>query len=437
LGSGSANEPGLYVVISHLHIGSFRAFLAATALAAPVNAQRVMVPHNRPHAQIALVNIRVGALVQGDWIDVQATAIPPIGNGQLTDVELVGHEIWVAAPFRIYRYEARGDRNFIASFPVADPVRSIEAQSRAQGDRVIVTTTDSLRIFDREANAIGTIPIQGAGDTLELADSMLVAVQDESRIDRMTFDGQFIETFAGPTVPTTLGVLSSPKQLAQRINGNILVAGDVRAFEFSPTGAFIGEYDAGPFEGGIAESVNERLFITLQDGMALYDALTHRTTPLNGLYFGQGRRVGYYDEGTRATLQPGEWASDGVCRGIENSVGYRARMNLLGSPDLSEGLLSAFVDRMPPFAQARLMISTGHARTPAGSMGDLCLDADSRLFISGARLADSVGQASFELVRGEDALLEFGPGTTWFVQGLYRDSIDLRFSGAITFTLQL
>ncbi len=400
-------------------------------------AQRVMVPHNRPHAQIALVNVRVGALVQGDWIDVEATAIPAPSNGQLTDVELVGDEVWVAAPFWIYRYEARGDRNFIASFPVPDPVRSIEAQSMAQDGRVIITTTESLRIYDRAGNLIGSIPVPGAGDTMELATSMLIAIQDESRIDRYTFDGQFIETFAGPTVPTTLGVLSSPKQLSRRVNGNILAAGDVRVFEFSRSGAFIGEYDAGPFEGGIVESVDERLLITLQDGMALYDTATHRVTPLSGLYFGQGRRVGYYDEGTRETLVPGEWTSDGLCRSIENSRGFRARTSILGSPDLAEGSLSLFLDRMPPFAQARLMISSAQAFTPMGSMGDFCLDPRARFFIGGAELADSVGQAQFQIVGNNDALLELGPGTTWCAQGLYRDSVDLRFSSAITFTLEL
>ena len=406
-------------------------------LAAPALAQRVMVPHNRPQAQIALVNIRAGALVQSDWIDVFATAVPKPSNGQLTDVELVGNEIWVAAPFWIYRYEARGERRFLASFPVSQPVRSIEAQSAAQGHRVIITTTDSALIYDRSGNLQGEIAVVGAGDTLELSTSMLVAIQDDSRIDRYTFDGQFIETFAGPSVPTSLGVLSSPKQLSRRLNGNILVAGDVRVFEFSATGAFIGEYDIGPFEGGVIESVSGRILVPLLDGVALYDATTGRSTPVvGGLYFGQGRRVGYYDEGTRLTLVPGDWASDVLCRSYENSLGIDAQAAILGSPDLNERSLSIFVDRMPPFAQARLMLATGYLVTPMGSVGDLCLNQRSRFFIGGAERADVAGQALFQVVRGDFSLLNLGAGTTWCAQSIYRDGAELRLSSAITFTLK-
>ena len=397
-----------------------------------------MVPHNRPQAQIALVNIRAGALIEGDWIDVHETAIPAPSNGQLTDVELVGDEIWVAAPFWIYRYEARGDRRFVTSFPVGAPVRSIEAQSAAQGNRVLITTTDSLLIYDRVGTLLSEVPVAGAGDTLELPSSMLIAIQDDSRVDRYTFDGQFIETFAGPDVPTSLGVLSNPKQLSQRLNGNILVAGDVRVFEFSPTGSFIGEYDIGPFEGGIIESVSGRIFVSLQDGAALYDATTGRTTPVTGgLTFGQGRRIGYFDEGTRATLTHGDWSSDVLCRSVENSAGLEAHAAIMGSADLEDASLSIFVDRMPPFAQGRLMLATDQAFTPMGSMGNFCLDQRSRFFIGGAERADSVGHAQFRLVQERQSLVEFAPGMTWCAQSIYRDGDALRLSSAIVFTLSL
>ncbi|MFT6108278.1 MAG: hypothetical protein ACJA2W_001189 [Planctomycetota bacterium] len=405
-------------------------------VAAPSLGQRVMVPHNRPHAQVALVNIRAGALVDGAWIDVYATGNPTPGNNALKDAELVGDEVWIASSFWIYRYEARGDRNFIDSFPVQDPVRSIEAQSSAQGHRVIVTTTDALLLYDTDANPLGHIHIHGAGDTLELEDSMLVAIQDDNRIDRYTFSGQWLSTFAGPSLPSPLGILSEPLQLSCRRNGNILVAGDVRVYEFLANGDFVGEYDVGPFEGGVTEAVSGQLFVPLQNGVSLYDTRTQLTTSIGGLYFGQGRRVGYYDDGTRLVLRPGEWASNTTCRGAEHSGNDRARMGILGSPQLREESLAIFVDRTPPLAQTLLMMSRDQALTPFGSIGNLCLDRKNVVFVGAPERSDASGQALFTVVRGPEVMIALGGGSTWFAQALYRDGAQMKLSSAITFTLK-
>ncbi len=66
---------------------------------APALSQRVMVPHNRPHASVALVNLRAGALVDGRWIDVHDTGWPIPGNSELIDVERVCEEVWIASSF--------------------------------------------------------------------------------------------------------------------------------------------------------------------------------------------------------------------------------------------------------------------------------------------------------------------------------------------------
>ncbi|WP_145205553.1 hypothetical protein [Planctomycetes bacterium Poly30] len=405
------------------------------AAAAPALAQRVMVPHNYPGAQVALVNIRAGALVRGDWIDVQATGIPTPGNNVLRDAELVGDEIWVASPFWIYRYEARGERNFISSFSVHDPVRSIEAQSAAQNHRVVITTNEGLRFYTPDGTYLGDVDVDGTSDTLELEGSMLVALQDRNRIDRYTLDGQRISTFAGPSVPTSLGLLSEPLQLSRRRNGNILVCGAVRIYEFTAQGDFVGEYDVGPFEGGVIESLSGRLFVPLQNSVALYDELTDQSTLIGGLYFGQGRRVGYFDDGSRAVLQPGEWASDVVCRGAEHSGGDRARVGILGSPDLSEESLALFVDRTPPFAQSRLMMSRVQEFLPAGPVGNLCLDRNTLLFVGNAQQSDSRGRAVFQIVRGPQVAIQLGAGSTWLAQTLFRDGPVMRLSSAMSFTL--
>lgn len=420
-----------------LPLRALRAWMpAAIALLTPAFGQRVMVPHNYPHAQVALVNIRAGALVDGAWIDVQATGVPTPGNGVLKDAELVGDEVWIASSFWIYRYEARGQRRFLSSFSVPDPIRSIEAQSDAQQNRVVITTTEGLRFYDVDGTYQGNIDISGTGDTLELEDSMLVALQDDNRVDRYTLDGQWISTFAGPSVPTSLGILSRPLQVSRRLNGNILIAGDVRVYEFMPNGHFIAEYDVGPFEGGVIESISGRLFVPLQSGVALYDVATDRSTLIGGLYFGQGRRVGYYDDGTRASLQPGEWASDVVCRGAAHSGGDRARIGILGSPQLREESIAIFVDRMPPFAQALLMLSREQEVLPTDGLGYLCLGRRSLTFVGGAERADVSGQSLFTVVRGPSKAIHLEPGSTWFVQSLYRDGSALKFSSAITFTLK-
>ncbi len=403
---------------------------------APALSQRVMVPHNRPHASVALVNLRAGALVDGRWIDVHDTGWPIPGNSELIDVERVCEEVWIASSFWIYRYEAGGDRPFIASFYVDAPIRSLEVQSDALAGRVLVTTHDSIRVFDAHGIEQGRLPIEGAGDTLESGDSMLVALQDDNRIDRYTFDGQWLGTFAGPSVPTALGLLSEPRQLSRRRNGNLLVAGDVRIYEFTAEGEFVGEYDVGPFEGGVIESVSGRLFVPLQNGMAIYDVPTERATLVGGLYFGQGRRVGYFDEGTRLDLDPGEWTADVTCRGAAHSGDDRARIGILGSPALDERSLTIFVDRMPPQSFGLLMLAPRPGFTPAGAIGHLCLDRRTAVYVGDAEVSDASGQAMFQVVRGPQAIMELGAGSTWFAQSLFRDGTAMRLSSAMTFTLK-
>ncbi|MEM8710544.1 MAG: hypothetical protein AAGG01_06300 [Planctomycetota bacterium] len=396
-----------------------------------------MVPHDQPGAQVALVNVRTGALVDGNFLDVRATGVPTPGSSALTDVERVSDEIWVTASFWVYRYEARGERRYLGSFSVDAPIRSLEFQDLEPAGRVLITTTDSILVYDVEARERGHMPVAGAGDTLLLErTSMLVAIQDESRVDRYTLEGQRLGTFAGPTVPTALGLLSEPRQLARRLSGNILVCGDVRVYEFTPSGDFVGEYDVGPFEGGVYESISGRLFVPLQNSVALYDAQTQRSTQVGGLFFGQGRRVGFYDSGTRLVLEQGDWMSDVSCRGAVHSGGERARAGLLGSPDLDEASIAVFVDRMPPRSLVRLSFSPSLAFTPAGSAGYLCLGASGLATLPTPERGDATGQALFQIVRGPTTFFDLGAGSTWNTQALYRDGHALRYSSAITFTLK-
>lgn len=417
-----------------LALGSLNA-LIAVALAPVSLGQRVMVPHNRPHASVALVNIGAGALVDGVWIDVQASGIPTPGNSELVDAERVGDEAWIASSFWIYRYAVNDGRAFISSFHVDAQVRSLEFQPDVLGGRVLVTTTDSIRVFRPDATEIGHMPIGGAGDTLEIEGGMLVAIQDENRIDRYTLGGQWLCTFAGPAVPTTLGILSEPRQLSRRRNGNILVAGDVRVYEFTSEGLFIDEYDVGPFEGGVIESVSERLFVPLQNGVAIYDAASRRSTHVGGLYFGQGRRVGYFDDGSRSALEPGDWSSAVTCRGAAHSGADRARVGILGSPQLRERTLALFVDHLPQPSHSILMLAPRYEFTEVGAAGNLCLHRDSLIIAGDPEPADEFGQALFQLVRGPEGHEALFPGSTWFAQALFRDGSSFRLSSAMKFTL--
>lgn len=404
--------------------------LAAACLLSrdPAHGQRVLVPHDEPHALVALVDLRSGALVDGDWIDVQGTAIPTPSASSLRDAERVRGEVWVGGGLVVYRYDA-STRQFLGSFPVNAPLRSIEAQSR----RVLVTTADAIEAFDFDGTPTGILPIFGAGDTLELRDSMLVAIQDESRVDRYTLDGQLIGAFAGPTIPTPLGVLSKPQQLSLRGNGNVLVCGDVRVYELTEFGEFIAEYDAGPFEGGVVETLSGRLFIPLGNGVALHDAETRTTTRVGGLFFGKGRKVGRFDTGAPGTLAAGDPASQVTCAGGQTSNARVPRLGFLGSPFLDDRLVSAFGDRLPTGVPVRLALGLETGRRPFGG-GTLCLDGATATILPFVEFADETGQVVFPLIRGPEATILFDPGSTWHMQLLVRDAGTLVVSDAARIT---
>lgn len=405
------------------------AMLAALVPSGRAHAQRLLVPHDRPRGLVALVDVRAGALVTPDWIDVQATAWPPPSASSLVAAERVRDEVWVAASGWIYRYSTE-TRGFLGNLHFDAPVRSIEAQSR----QVVVTTGDFLETLDFDGTPTGRIEVDGAGDTLELRDTMLVAVREETRIDRYTLAGRRIGVFAGPEIPSTFGVLSNPRQLALRANGNVLVCGDVRVYEFTPDGTFVAEYDVGPFEGGVAETVTGRLFVSLGDGVALHDSATGATTRVGGLEFGQGRKVGVLDSGLGPVLGPGEPSSDTTCPGARNSTGFAARAGVLGSGDTRDRLFGVFGDRLPPGA----VVVVAAGRSPGATVldaGTLCIERDAIQFVPGPVLAaDDAGRIVAPVLRGTSSTMLLLPGSTWHFQLVYRDGASVRLSDAVRVT---
>ncbi len=410
---------------------TWRSFLLVAAFAgfAPrVNAQRLLVPHDRPSALVALVDVRAGALVDGAWLDVQATAVPTPGTNVLRVAERVQGEIWVGGALWIYRYDAT-TREFLCSFQLAAPVRSIESQSR----RVVVTTSDYIETYDFDGTLCQRFNVFGAGDTLELRDSMLVAIQDESRIDRYAFDGTWLGVFSGPTLPTTLGVLSKPQQLSLRQNGNVLVCGDVRVYEFTPGGAFVGEYDVGPFEGGVAEAAGGRLFVPHGDGVALHDAATGSTTHLHGLFFGHGRKVGLLDSGAVGFVPPGQASSSTTCAGARNSTGFAARAGLIGSADVGDRLLALFGERLPRGVPVAVLFGQNPAAIQLAG-GTLCLERPSSGFFPMVLQSDAQGSVLMPILRDPLTTALMGPGSTWHFQLVYRDASRVMLSDAVRVT---
>ncbi|MEM9803365.1 MAG: hypothetical protein AAGA20_23810 [Planctomycetota bacterium] len=404
--------------------------LALVLLGTPIaSAQRLLVPHDRPHALVALVDARAGALVDAAWLDVQSTAEPAPGSNALTCAERVGGEVWVGGALHVWRYDV-ATRAFLRSFTLQSPVRSIERQS----ERVLVTTPDYLQVFGFDGTPRARLDVAGAGDTLELRDgSMLVAIRDESRIDRYTLDGRKLCAFAGPTIPSTLGVLSNPLQLALRGNGNVLVCGDVRVYEFTPQGEFIAEYDVGPFEGGVAETASGRLFVPLGDGIALHDSVSGATTRVGAPDFGQGRATSLLDSGLPTVVPIGSSLSEVTCRGARNSTGMAARVGVVGSVDVSDRLLSVFGERLPPGAATFLLYGPDIARL-ARAGGTLCLDPATTSVARLVTVANASGQVLVPLVRGSSAAVVFPAGSRWNLQLLYRDRSAIKLSDAIRIT---
>ncbi|MEM9378788.1 MAG: hypothetical protein AAGB93_02485 [Planctomycetota bacterium] len=401
----------------------------ATSTCGEAAGQRLLVPHDRPRGLIALVDVRAGALVTPDWIDVQSTASPPPNASALSAAERVRDEVWIAASSWVYRYSV-STREFLGALAFDSTVRSIDAQSR----RVVVTTRDFLETLDFDGTRTGRLEVVGAGDTLELRDTMLVAVRDETRIDRYTLAGRRIDVFAGPEVPSTLGVLSRPRQLALRANGNVLVCGDVRVYEFSPDGTFLAEYDVGPFEGGVAETVGGRLFVSLGNGVAVHDAASGATTRVGGFDFGQGRKVGVLDSGLPAVLAPGEASSEVTCPGARNSTGFAARAGALGSGDTRDELFGVFGDRLPP----GVVVVLAAGRSPGTTVlnaGTLCIERDAVLLVPGLPLrADEAGRIVAPVLRGSSPAAPLLPGSTWHFQLVFRDGPEVRLSDALRVT---
>jgi len=402
---------------------------AALALAPAALAQRLLVPHSSPRALVALVDAGAGVLIDGAWLDVEGTATPRPSANSLRDAERVGDEVWVAAGARIYRYDV-ATRAFLASHPTAGVARSIEWQ----GDRVLVATPMLIHVFDLGGHGVTRMPISGAGDTLDLGDgTMLVARRDASRIDRFTLEGSFLSVFAGPQVPTPLGVLSRPLQLARRLGVNgestVLVCGDVRAYEFTLGGALVREFDAGFFEGGVHDTRSGRWLVSLSSGLVLLDPDTGARTTIGGPFFGTGRKIGLFDRGGAGTIGEAEPTAEVICAGD-------ARLGVLGSAVATDRLMSLFADRLPPGAPCALVVARDPARPAPGSAPGLCVDRVSSRFIGPATLAQADGQARFTLVEGSIGEVALAPFVDVYAQVVYRDGLDVRLTGAVRLRLR-
>lgn len=406
------------------------ALAAAAALLAPAAlAQRLLVPHSSPRGLVALVDAGAGVLIDGAWLDVENTATPKPSANSLRDAERVADQVWVAAGARIYRYDV-ATRAFIASLPTAGVARSIEWQ----GDRVLVATPALIHVFDVDGRSLGRLPIDGVGDTLDLGNgTMLVARRDVSRIDRFTREGGFLSIFAGPQIPTPLGVLSRPLQLSLRLGVHgeptVLVCGDVRAYEFTRGGAFVREFDAGFFEGGIHDTRSGRWLVSLSSGLVLLDPDTGARTTIGGPFFGTGRKIGLFDRGGAGSIGPAEPTVEEICGGD-------ARLGVLGSAVATDRLMSLFADRLPPGALCALVVARDPARPAPGAAPGLCIDRTSGRFVGAATVAQADGQARFTLVEGPLGEVALAPFVDVHAQAVYRDGLETRLTSAIRLRLR-
>lgn len=406
------------------------ALACASILPTGAKAQRLLVPHDSPRAMVALVDVSAGALFDSAWIDVDATAVPPLTSSNvLSHAERVRDEVWVAGGQFVYRYDV-GTRAYLGSFAALASVRSIDPQP----GRVVLTTIDRVESRTFDGGFIEEFPIEDASDTLDLGDgTMLVARRAEARVDRFTRDGTFLSVFAGPSVPTPFGVLSRPQQLALDRGGRVLVCGDVRAYIFEADGTFVDEIDAGPFEGGVSSTYAGWLFIPLGTGMALHDPVTGATATIGGPFFGEGRKVGLLDRGDPGSLEPGEASSSMTCEGSVNSTGRQARVAVLGSSLATDRLFGLFGDRLPPGAPVIPLLSRVSTPLPFAG-GALCLDRRVILTPLAPLAADSLGTVEAGLVRGPSAVIAPLPGSTLHLQLLYRDGPRTLISDAARVT---
>lgn len=402
---------------------------AAIALAPVALAQRLLVPHSSPRGLVALVDAGAGVLIDGAWLDVQSTAKPAPSANSLRDAERVGDQVWVAGGMYVYRYDV-ATRAFLGSIPTRGVARSIEWQ----GERVLVATPQMIHVLDMAGNSQGRMAITGAGDTLDLGDgSMLVARRDESRIDRFTRDGVFMSVFAGPQIPTPLGVLSRPLQLAPRLGAQgestILVCGDVRTYEFSLGGDLIREFDVGFFEGGVHDTLSGRWLVSLSSGLVLLDAETGARTTIGGPFFGTGRKIGLFDRGGAGSIAPADPTAEVICEG-------EARLGVLGSAVATDRLMSLFVDRLPPGALCALVVARDAARPAPGASPGLCVHRGSGGIVGNATFARSDGQVRFTLVDGPVGQVALAPFVDVYAQAVYRDGLETRLTSAIRLRLR-
>lgn len=422
-----------------MHLPALTTCLAvacAAALSPAATAQRLLVPHGSPQGMIALVDASAGALIDPDWIDVVGTAMPTPSSNSVLVAERVADEVWVAAAQWVHRYDAR-TRAYVGSFAETSVVRSLEAQFPASGaPRVLVTCADGIAVRTLAGQPSGSLPIFGAADTLDRGDgTMLVANRDASRIDRHALDGTWLGVFAGPSIPSTLGVLSRPQQIVRRIRSdNILVCGDVRAYEFDSAGQFLREIDVGPFERGIADTIDGRLFVTLASGFALHDPEAGTTVLAGGPFFGQGRKVGVFDRGLANELVVGDPSARVLCRGTEHPGGTMARLVALGSSDLADTFVTLYAERLPLGSPVVLALSRDAGDLPVNG-GTLCVARDAFVRLPQVIQADASGIAAFTVLRGPIEAVPLSAGLTLHAQALFSSEGELHLSSGLRVSL--
>ncbi|MEM9244228.1 MAG: PEP-CTERM sorting domain-containing protein [Cyanobacteria bacterium P01_F01_bin.153] len=208
----------------------------------------LMVPDSAAD-RILLFDAYDGSLVDDNFIDGDGLFRTPINAIQ------VKNEIWVSDQFAdsIFRYDLKG--NFLSTITGGlDNIRGMEYVngtvyvSNAGDDNGAPGDGEVVLQFDSQGNYLGFFDTGDPYDIFAFNGELLISdINRDSDggedIDRYDFDGNFLGTFHESDGVTGIDF---PQQIAQRANGNLLVAGFTAPggiYEYDANGNQIGVYD--------------------------------------------------------------------------------------------------------------------------------------------------------------------------------------------------
>jgi DNA-binding beta-propeller fold protein YncE len=395
------------------------AALSASLFAPLSHAQRFLIPQENPKL-VRLIDANAGCLAEQTVFDLSSITPEPVS---IRDAQRVGSEVWVSSARAIHRFDS------VTQTYLGDIHTGWEGGHLGMdmaGGNVWVAAREFLFELSPSGSVLNQFSVDDAYDLFEHNGELIVSNNSSDRIDRYDLAGNFVATLVSNAGQGYL----EPQAIAPRTaNGNLLVIALPRVLEYTMSGTFVIEYQAGAFEQGLQEMSDGRLLVTNAPNMSILDpnpANSNASTIINTMAGAQAKFISPFDAGSGAYTRH--------CQAASNSLGAGAIISAFGFPSVTAGstelLLS--VNGLPPEEPGLYVYSDSTTQAPFGD-GFLCVPLGSN--------AHRFPKVTYSSLSGRvqnpipfSALPSGGQisaGSTWNFQYLYRDpqSTGARFNG--------